>query len=66
MTPINTAPRADDSDLAARRESMLDILGSWDLEGARPDAAGMKIVEDYVEGRIELDEMIKLMTDPNV
>ena len=29
-------------------------------------AAGMKIVEDYVEGRIELDEMIKLMTDPNV
>ncbi len=38
-----------------RRESMANILASWDLEGARPDAEGMQIVRDYVDGKTDLD-----------
>ncbi|MDP5227956.1 MULTISPECIES: hypothetical protein [Arthrobacter] len=40
--------------VAARRESMTDILASWDLEGAMPDVVGMKIVNRYVSGLVEL------------
>jgi len=37
-----------------RREAMTEILASWDLEGAMPDATGLKVVRDYVAGRLEL------------
>lgn len=50
-----TTTPIDDSDLKARRESMLDILGSWDLEGAVPDDTSMAIVKDYVAGRVDLE-----------
>lgn len=59
---MDSSDAYDDSDLAARRESMLDILGSWDLDGKVPDENGLAIVRDYVAGRIELDEMTRLMT----
>ncbi|MGX1695209.1 antitoxin VbhA family protein [Microbacterium keratanolyticum] len=42
----------------ARRESMADIVASWDLEGARPDEQGMQIVRDYVDGKTSLDEAL--------
>lgn len=47
-----------DDPVAERRESMIDILASWDLEGARPGEEGMRNVRDYVEGRISLAEAI--------
>lgn len=53
---------ADDSNLDARRESMIDIVASWDLDGARPDAAGMAVVRTYVSGEIDLDEALRRMT----
>jgi hypothetical protein len=37
-----------------RREAMTEILASWDLEGAMPDATGLKVVREYVVGRLEL------------
>jgi len=37
-----------DDPVEERRESMIDILVSWDLEGARPDEEGMWNVRDYV------------------
>lgn len=47
-----------DDPVAARRESMIDILASWDLDGARPDATDMQIVSAYVEGQIGLAEAL--------
>lgn len=47
-----------DDPVAARRESMIDILASWDLDGARPDATGMQIVSAYVDGKISLGEAL--------
>ncbi|MGX9901304.1 hypothetical protein ACW0JT_18160 [Arthrobacter sp. SA17] len=37
-----------------RREAMTDILASWDLEGAMPDVTGLRVVHEYVVGRLEL------------
>ena len=52
-----------DDDLRERRESMTDILASWDLEGALPDAAAMELVREYVAGVFGLDELIQKMAD---
>ncbi len=41
-----------------RREAMTDILASWDLEGAIPDATGLDIVREYVAGRLELHQAL--------
>jgi hypothetical protein len=46
---------------AERREAMIDILASWDLEGALPDPAGMAVVHEYVDGTLDLDEFILKM-----
>lgn len=51
----------NDGQLTERREAMIDILASWDLEGALPDAAGMDIVREYVDGRLTTTEMIDKM-----
>ncbi len=40
--------------VAKRREAMTEILASWDLEGAMPDVTGLKVVREYVAGRLEL------------
>lgn len=45
----------------SRRESMIDILASWDLDGAMPDEAGLQVVRRYVAGEIDLDGMIAEM-----
>lgn len=50
-----------DDDLHERRESMTDILASWDLEGALPDAAAMQLIRQYVAGTYGLDELIQKM-----
>ena len=52
-----------DDDLHERRESMTDILASWDLEGALPDAAAMGLIREYVAGTFGLDELIRKMAD---
>ncbi|MDO4918979.1 hypothetical protein [Kocuria sp.] len=52
-----------DDDLQERRESMTDILASWDLEGALPDAAAMQLIREYVAGAFGLDELIQKMAD---
>lgn len=52
-----------DDDLDERRESMTDILASWDLEGALPDAAAMKLIREYVAGEYDLDELHKRMNE---
>ncbi|MEX5276505.1 MULTISPECIES: antitoxin VbhA family protein [Kocuria] len=52
-----------DDDLHERRESMTDILASWDLEGALPDAAAMDLIREYVAGTFGLDELIRKMAD---
>lgn len=52
-----------DDDLRERRESMTDILASWDLEGALPDAAAMQLIREYVAGAFGLDELIRKMAD---
>ena len=57
MTEPEPAHLVDDP-VTARRESMIDILASWDLDGARPDATGMQIVSAYVDGKISLDEAL--------
>jgi hypothetical protein len=40
---------------------MIDILASWDLDGAMPDEAGLQVVRRYVAGEIDLDGMIAEM-----
>lgn len=52
-----------DDDLHEHRESMTDILASWDLEGALPDAAAMDLIREYVAGTFGLDELIRKMAD---
>lgn len=52
-----------DDDLAERRESMTDILASWDLEGALPDAAAMELIREYVAGDYDLEELYKRMNE---
>lgn len=52
-----------DDDLHERRESMTDILASWDLEGALPDAAAMDLIREYVAGAFGLDELIQRMAE---
>lgn len=52
-----------DDDLRERRESMTDILASWDLEGALPDAAAMQLIREYVAGAFGLDDLIRKMAD---
>ncbi|MCR4527033.1 antitoxin VbhA family protein [Kocuria rhizophila] len=52
-----------DDDLHERRESMTDILASWDLEGALPDAAAMELIREYVAGAFGLDELIQKMAE---
>lgn len=52
-----------DDDLHERRESMTDILASWDLEGALPDAAAMQLIREYVAGTFGLNELIQKMAD---
>ncbi|WP_146197196.1 antitoxin VbhA family protein [Serinibacter arcticus] len=66
MPPDPGRHRADDSDLDARREAMIDIVASWDLDGARPSEAGMAVVRSYVAGEIDLDEMIRRMASTNL
>lgn len=50
-----------DDDLAERRESMTDILASWDLDGALPDAAAMELIREYVAGEYDFKELHKRM-----
>lgn len=50
-------------DLHERRESMTDILASWDLDGALPDAAAMNLIREYVAGTYGLEELIQKMAD---
>ena len=52
-----------DDELHERRESMTDILASWDLEGALPDAAAMELIREYVAGAFGLDELIQKMAE---
>lgn len=52
-----------DDDLHERRESMTDILASWDLDGALPDAAAMNLIREYVAGTYGLKELIQKMAD---
>lgn len=40
---------------------MIDILASWDLEGALPGEAGMRVVREYVAGDLTLAEAIEKM-----
>lgn len=51
----------DDDSPKARRESMINILGSWDLEGARPDEAAMRVVREYAAGGITIEQAIEKM-----
>ncbi|PWD52025.1 hypothetical protein C8046_16630 [Serinibacter arcticus] len=59
---VERVTRADDTDLKARREAMIDIVASWHLDGSRPNAAGMAILRDYVAGEIDFEEMFRRMT----
>lgn len=52
-----------DDDLHERWESMTDILASWDLEGALPDAAAMQLIREYVAGAFGLDELIQKIAE---
>lgn len=52
-----------DDDLDERRESMTDILASWDLDSALPDEAAMKLIREYVAGEYDLKELYKRMKD---
>jgi hypothetical protein len=45
-----------------RRESMIEILASWDLDGALPDEQGMQVVRGYVAGDITLAEALSKMS----
>lgn len=54
-------PIQSDDDLDERRESMIDILASWDLDGALPDEAAMELIRDYVNGALDLDDLITKM-----
>lgn len=40
---------------------MIDILASWDLDGALPDEVGMQVVREYVDGTLSLGEAIEKM-----
>ena len=51
----------DDDSPEARRESMINILGSWDLEGARPDEAAMQVVREYAAGALTIEQAIAKM-----
>ncbi|MCQ9388515.1 antitoxin VbhA family protein [Brevibacterium sp. 50QC2O2] len=53
----------DNDPVEQRREAMIDILASWDLDGAVPDEVGMSVVRDYVAGRLSLPEAIERMKD---
>lgn len=44
-----------------RREAMIDILASWDLEGAVPDEIGLGVVREYVDGTLDLQEALRQM-----
>ena len=57
MTPYS------DDDLDERRESMTDILASWDLDGALPGAVAMQLIRQYVAGAFGLDELIQKMAE---
>ncbi|MCG7433298.1 hypothetical protein MHK71_12530 [Kocuria indica] len=52
-----------DDDLHERRQSMTDILASWDLDGALPDAAAMNLIREYVTGTYGLEELSQKMAD---
>ncbi|MHA3722806.1 antitoxin VbhA family protein [Leucobacter sp. HY1910] len=52
-------PARDHASIAERRESMLNILGSWALEDAIPDEEGLRVVRRYVEGELTLTEAIE-------
>ncbi|MGF4043302.1 antitoxin VbhA family protein [Paenarthrobacter nitroguajacolicus] len=46
-----------------RREAMAEILASWDLEGAIPDATGLQVVREYVAGRLELPMALEMVRE---
>ena len=56
-------PARDQASIAERRESMLNILGSWALEDAMPDEEGLRTVRRYVEGELTLTEAIQEVKD---
>ena len=60
MTPEETASGSKDP-INERREAMIDILASWDLEGAVPDEIGLGVVREYVDGRLDLQEALLQM-----
>ena len=52
VTPV---PRASaDDPVASRESSMIEILASWELEGARPDDNAMVEVRRYVRGELNM------------
>ena len=57
MTPFS------DDGLHERRESMTNILASWDLDGALPDVAALDLIREYVAGMFGLDKLIQIMTN---
>ncbi|HEU5223028.1 MAG TPA: antitoxin VbhA family protein [Candidatus Lumbricidophila sp.] len=56
--PQRPAPNPVNDPVELRAAAINNIIGSWDLEGARPDEADMRIIYEYGEGRIDLDEML--------
>lgn len=40
---------------------MIDILGSWDLEGAMPTGFGLAVTQKYVAGEVDIDEAIEML-----
>lgn len=60
MPHQRNAPAREDP-IDERRESMIDILASWDLDGAVPDEIGLGVVREYVAGKLDLQEALHQM-----
>jgi len=41
-----------------RRESAIDIMASWGLDGLQPSPRALSDIRDYVVGRLTIEEMI--------
>lgn len=62
MTP-STEPTGPSDPVSERREAMIDILGSWDLEGAMPTGYGLEVVRRYAAGDTDIDGAIALLKE---
>lgn len=62
-TPTGPAGPTTPDPVSGRRDSMNNIIGSWNLEDAVPTGFGLEVVKDYVAGTTDLDGALERLKE---